>query len=72
MIERIPEGELVAAHRFLEYLATSAAFRARLSVSPDDEPITKGDVESIALAHRDVQAGRNVSHEEILREFGVQ
>jgi hypothetical protein len=72
LIDRIPEGEIAAAQRFLEYLATSPAFRATLSAPPDDEPITSGDVESIARAHRDIQAGKVVSHEEILREFGVR
>jgi hypothetical protein len=72
LIDRIPEGEIAAAQRFLEFLATSAAFRATLSALPDDEPITRGDVESIARAQRDIQAGKVVSHEEILREFGVR
>jgi hypothetical protein len=72
LIDRIPEGEIAAAQRFLEFLATSAAFRATLSAPPDDEPVTKGDAESIARAHRDVRAGRVVSHEEILREFEVR
>jgi hypothetical protein len=72
LIDRIPEGEIVAAQRFLEYLATSAAFRATLSAPPDDEPITRGDAESIARAQGDLRAGRVVSHEEVLREFGVR
>jgi hypothetical protein len=72
LIDRIPEGEIAAAQRFLEFLATSAAFRAALSAPPDDEPITRGDAESIARAHRDIQAGKVISHEEILREFGVR
>ena len=40
LIERIPEDEIAAAQRFLEYLTRSAAFRATLSAPPDDEPIT--------------------------------
>jgi hypothetical protein len=72
LIDRIPEGEIVAAQRFLEYLATSAAFRATLSAPPDNEPVTRGDAESIARAHGDLRAGRVVSHEEVLREFGVR
>jgi hypothetical protein len=72
LIDRIPEGEIVAAQRFLEYLASSAAFRATLSAPPDDEPVTRGDAESIACAHEDIRAGKVISHEEILREFGVR
>ena len=72
LIDRIPEEEIVAAQRFLEYLARSAAFRATLSAPPDDEPVTRGDAESIARAHDDTRAGKVVSHEEVLREFGVR
>ena len=72
LIDRVPEGEIVAVQRFLEYLARSAAFRATLSAPPDDEPVTSGDAESIARARRDIKAGKVVSHEEILREFGVE
>jgi len=71
LIERIPEEEIVAAQRFLEYLARSATFRATLSAPPDDEPVTDGDAESIARARRDIQAGRVVAHEDVLREFGI-
>jgi hypothetical protein len=72
LIDRIPEGEIVAAQRFLEYLARSAAFRATLSATPDDEPVTRGDAESIARAQDDLRSGRVVSHEEVLREFDVR
>ena len=72
LIDRIPEEEIAAAQRFLEVLATSAALRAARSAPPDDEPITSGDADAIALAPRDIQAGKVVSHEEILREFGVR
>jgi hypothetical protein len=72
LIHRIPEEEIAAAQSFLEVLAASAAFRAARSAPPDDEPITSGDAEAIALAQRDIQAGKVVSHEEILREFGVR
>ena len=61
-IGRIPEGEIAAARRFLENLAASAALRATLSALPDDEPVTSGDVESLARAQRDIEAGKVASH----------
>jgi len=72
LIERIPEGEIAAPQRFLEPLTTSTAFPATRSAPPNDEPITKGDVEFIARAHSDIQAGKVVSHEEVLRKFGLR
>jgi hypothetical protein len=72
LIDRIPEEQIAAAQRFLEALATSAAFRAARSAPSDDEPITSGDAEAIARSQRDIQAGKVVSHEDVLREFGVR
>jgi hypothetical protein len=70
LIDRIPEAEISAAQRFLEYLASTPAFRAAILASPDDEPVTPGDAEAIARARADIESGRIVSHDEILREFG--
>ncbi|HWF08591.1 MAG TPA: hypothetical protein VG297_09000 [Bryobacteraceae bacterium] len=67
-MDRTPEDGLAAAQRFLEYLATGAALSAPL----DDEPLTPEDIEAIARARKDLAAGRVVSHEEILREFGMR
>jgi hypothetical protein len=50
LIDRIPEAEISAAQRFLEYLASTTAFRAAILSSPDDEPVTAGDAEGIARA----------------------
>ena len=72
LIERIPESEIVAAQRVLERLARDAAFRAAMSAPPDDEPVTAGDAEAIARSRRDLQAGRVVSHDEMLSEFGIR
>ena len=72
LIDRIPEDELPAAQRFLEYLATNPAYRVTLSAPPDDEPVTSGDAEAIAKAREDIRAGRSVSHDDVLREFGLR
>jgi hypothetical protein len=72
LVDRIAEDELATAKRFLEYLATSPAYRAALSAAPDDEPMTEADAAAIARARDEVRAGKVVSHEEILREFGLR
>jgi hypothetical protein len=71
LVDRIPEDELPAAKRFLEYLAVSPAYRAFFA-PPDDEPVTDADVTAIARARDEVRAGKVVSHDEILREFGLR
>jgi len=50
---------------------TSAAARIALTAPLDDEPVTNRDAEAIARASADLGAGRVVSHDEILREFGL-
>lgn len=72
MIDRIPESYIAAAQQALERLAKDASFRAALSAPADDEPVTAGDASAIARALADVKAGRTVSHDEVLREFGIR
>ncbi len=72
LVDRIPEEELPAAERFLEYLAVSPAYRTALSAPPDDEPVTEADAAAIARAHEQVRAGKVILHDEILGEFGVR
>jgi hypothetical protein len=71
LVDRIPEEELPAAKRFLEYLAVNPVYRAALSAQPDDEPLTEGDAAAIIRVREEVRAGKVISHEEILREFGM-
>jgi hypothetical protein len=72
LVDRIPEQELPAAERFLQFLSVSAAHRAALAAPVDDEPVTEGDVAAIHRAAEDVKAGRVSTHEEVLREFGLR
>jgi hypothetical protein len=72
LVDRIPEEELPTAERFLEYLAVSPAYRAAMSAPVDDEPLTGADVAAIAKAREEVHAGKVVSHDEVLQEFGLR
>ena len=71
LVDRIPDEELPAAQRFLEYLAVNPAYRAAWSAPPDDEPVTEGDAGAISRAREEVRTGKAVAHDEVLREFGV-
>ena len=72
LIDRIPETDLVAARRFLEYLVVSPVFRA-IQIAPlDDEEVTREDEAAMARAQADVDAGRVSLHEDVLREFGLR
>jgi hypothetical protein len=71
LVDRIPEYDLTAAQRYLEYLAASPAYRAALAAPPDDEPVTDGDARAIEETTGEIRAGKVVAHEDILREFGL-
>ena len=72
LVDRIPEDEVPTARRFLEYLATSPAYRAVLFAPTDDEPVSASDAEAIARARSEIEQGRVITHEEVLREFGLR
>ncbi|HYL73237.1 MAG TPA: hypothetical protein VEU96_03480 [Bryobacteraceae bacterium] len=72
LIDRIPEEELPAAKRFLEYLVVSPAYRTALLAPQDDEPVTRADASAIERARDEVRSGKIVSHDEVLREFGLR
>ena len=72
LVDRIPEEELSAAQRFLEYLAVSPAYRAALSAPADDEPVTEDDAAAIARALEEIRTGKAVPHDDLLREFGLR
>jgi hypothetical protein len=71
-IDWIPEEELPAAKRFLEYPVVSPAYRAALSAPTDDEPVPEADSAAIARAHDEVLSGKIGSHREVRREFGLR
>jgi hypothetical protein len=71
LVEDLPEDEVHAALRFLEYLhhAEDDPFlRALRNAPPDDEPLTDEDVAALDEAWEDVRQGRLVSHEEVRRQ----
>lgn len=72
LVDRIPNEEIPAAQRFLEYLAVSPAYRAAISAPPDDEPVSEAEAAVIARAQEETRSGKVVPHEEILREFGLR
>jgi hypothetical protein len=61
LVDRIPEEELPAAERFLEYLAVGPAYRAALSAAPDAESVTDADASAISRAQEEIDAGKETS-----------
>jgi predicted transcriptional regulator len=76
LVDELPDAELPAAKRFLEYLRQQVEdpLRVFLNAAPiDDEPVTDEDLAAIREALAERARGEVVSHEEvkrILREAG--
>jgi len=73
LVDRIPEGEVHTAERFLEYLTTSddPVMRALRNAPEDDEPLTDEDHEALEEGRRALAAGDVVSDEELRAELGI-
>ena len=73
MIDGLPDSEIHAARRYLQFLSYHNDTLAwSLDHAPyDDEPITEEDGEAIREANEDIAAGRVVSHGQIKKELGL-
>jgi predicted transcriptional regulator len=69
LVDDLPEAELSAARRFLEYLRRQAdPLRSILDAAPlDDEPVTDEDLAAIREGLAEKARGEVVSHEEVKR-----
>lgn len=73
LVDQIPDGEVHAAERYLEYLAEQSdpVMRSLMSAPEDDEPVTPEEEEAVQEALEDVAAGRTHSLEEVKQELGL-
>lgn len=73
LVDRIPEREVHAAERYLEYLTEYGdPFIRRLMNAPfDDEPVTEEEEAGVREAWEDYKAGRVHTMEEVKEELGL-
>ena len=73
MIDELPDSELYAARRYLQFLNYRNDMLAwSTDHAPyDDEPVTEEDWKAISEANEDIAAGRVVSHEQIKEELAL-
>jgi len=70
LIDRLPDGQVSAALRYVRYLCADPVLLSLLNAPPDDEPYTDDQRSRDAHAEAAIARGEGVSHEEVLREFG--
>lgn len=73
LVDQLPEDELHAAQRYLEFLAKERAadrFYQMLQSAPiDDEPETPEEAAAVAEAKAEFAAGKLLTHEEVQRHL---
>jgi hypothetical protein len=73
LIESLPSEDVPTALRILEALNSSSdSVPLELRDIPiDDEPETEEERVAVAEARRDLEEGRVISHNEVMRKYGL-
>ena len=73
LVERLPEEEIHAAERCLEYLAEQGdpLLRVLSSATEVDEPLTDADRAALEEGHLALDAGDTVSDDELRSQLGI-
>jgi predicted transcriptional regulator len=73
LIESLPSADVPTAQRVLEALISSSdpVPLALRDVPIDDEPETEEERAAVAEALRDLEEGRLIPHEEVMRKYGL-
>jgi hypothetical protein len=71
LIDQLPTGQVAAALRYMHYLCADPVLLSLLDAPPDDEPYTDEQRARDAEAEAAIARGEGVSHEGVLREFGL-
>ena len=71
LIDQLPTEQVTAALRYIHYLCADPVLLSLLNAPPDDEPYTEEQRERDSRAEASIASGDGISHEEVLREFGL-
>jgi hypothetical protein len=71
LIDQLPIEQVTAALRYMHYLCADPVLLSLLNAPAVNEPYTEEQRERDAEAEASIARGDGVSHEEVLREFGL-
>lgn len=73
LIERLPDSQIGAAIRFLEFMLLDPVARAAATAPPDHEPVTEQDRERFLAGQAGFAqpGGKGIPMNEVLAEFGL-
>ena len=73
LVDHLPESEVPAAERYLEYLSVARQdpfFRALMNAPLADEPETEEERAAVAEARAALERGEAISDQELRRDLG--
>ena len=71
LVDQLDAGQLAALGQLLEVM-TDPVTRSLASAPVETEPIPADEAAALDEAHESILRGQGVSHEEVLREFGLK
>ena len=73
LIDRLEQGQVTTAVRFLEFMLLDPVLRSLATAPVDDEPLTVEEEQALTRADAwlEERGGRGIPHEDILAEFGL-
>jgi hypothetical protein len=70
LLDAVPDNKIPAVRNLLETIVSPLS-RALANAPLDDEPLSDEMAAELAAARASLERGEGISHEEILREFGL-
>ena len=71
LLEQLDTSQLAAVVQLLEVMTDPVA-RSLTNAPVDDEPVPAAEATALDDAHASIARGEGISHDEILREFGLK
>ena len=71
LVDQLPLEEVTAALRLMRDLHADPVLFSLLNAAPDDEPYTDSQCRRDTEAEASISKGEGISHDEILRVFGL-
>jgi hypothetical protein len=69
LVESLPSEDVPTALRILETLRSGPVPLSEIPI--DDEPETEEEREAVAEARREIEEGKGIPHDEVMRKYGL-
>jgi hypothetical protein len=68
---RVPQADLRTAKRLLQALVVDPLWLSLEAASVEEEELSEAGKEALSIGREQLERGETVSHEDVLREFGL-